>query len=284
MWHSLSLRKKGELSGLTRVRGFTQDDAHIICRKDQVADELKQVIDFITYMYKAFGFPMEMVNVYLSLRDPNHKDKYAGTDEGWDFTENVLRQVAQEKQLNFKEEQGEAAFYGPKLDFKIKDILGREWQCSTLQFDFNLPARFEMSFTNKKGEQEQPYMLHRALLGSFERFIGLLLEHYAGALPVWLAPVQARILPIGEDQIEFCQKLSAELKMAGIRTETDIAAETLGNKIRKAAAQKIPYIIVIGEKEINSGKLNVRDRSGATRIVDKTEFITEICAKIKNKD
>jgi len=122
MWHSLSLRKKGELSGLTRVRGFTQDDAHIICRKDQVADELKQVIDFITYMYKAFGFPMEMVNVYLSLRDPNHKDKYAGTDEGWDFTENVLRQVAQEKQLNFKEEQGEAAFYGPKLDFKIKDI------------------------------------------------------------------------------------------------------------------------------------------------------------------
>ncbi|OGZ27986.1 MAG: threonine--tRNA ligase, partial [Candidatus Nealsonbacteria bacterium RIFOXYC1_FULL_40_7] len=168
--------KKGELSGLIRVRGFTQDDAHIICRKDQVEEELERVIDFIIYIYKSFGFEMDKVQVFLSLRDPDNKTKYAGDDAGWDFTEKVLRKVANKCKLNFTEEKGEAAFYGPKLDFKIKDALGRLWQCSTLQFDFNLPAKFGIEYTNDRGEKETPYMLHRALFGSYERFIGLLIE------------------------------------------------------------------------------------------------------------
>ncbi len=277
--------KKGELSGLTRVRGFTQDDAHIICRKDQVADELKRVVDFIEFMYNSFGFPMEAVNVYLSLRDPANKEKYAGDDAGWEFTENVLCQVAQEKKLNFKEELGEAAFYGPKLDFKIKDVLGREWQCSTLQFDFNLPERFDMSFINQKGERERPYMLHRALFGSFERFIGLLIEHYAGAFPVWLSPVQAKILSVGEAHIDYCQKLADELTQAGIRVEIDIADETMGNKIRKAAGEKIPYVLVIGDKEIQSDMLAVRDRGAKSpRPISKKDFIAEVLAKITSRD
>jgi len=276
--------KKGELSGLTRVRGFTQDDAHIICRKDQVENELKRVIDFISYMYGAFGFPMEAVNVYLSLRDPNNKEHYAGNDEGWEFTEGVLRKVAQEKGLNFKEELGEAAFYGPKLDFKIKDVLGREWQCSTLQFDFNLPQRFEMVFTNCEGKEEQPYMLHRALFGSFERFIGLLIEHYAGAFPVWLSPVQARILSVGEAHVEFCQKLVDDFCQAGIRAEADIADETLGNKIRKAAGEKVPYTLVVGDKEMTSNELSVRDRGAkVARTISKDDFFAEIRAKIDSR-
>ncbi len=277
--------KKGELSGLTRVRGFTQDDAHIICRKEQVEDELKRVIDFIAYVYGAFGFPMESVNVYLSLRDPQKKEKYAGDDEGWEFTENILRNVAKGSGLNFKEELGEAAFYGPKLDFKIKDVLGREWQCSTLQFDFNLPERFGMSFVNQKGEPERPYMLHRALFGSFERFIGLLIEHYAGAFPVWLSPVQAKILSVGEAHVDFCQKLADEFRQAGIRAEVDSADETLGNKIRKAAGEKIPYVLVIGDKEKQSETLSVRDRGAkAARTISKKDFIAEVLAKIKNRN
>ncbi|MFA6252517.1 MAG: threonine--tRNA ligase [Candidatus Paceibacterota bacterium] len=250
--------KKGELSGLTRVRGFTQDDAHIICRKDQVEDELKSVIDFILFIYKSFGFDPESVNVYLSLRDPNNKEKYAGNDEGWNFTESVLRKVAQEKGLNFKEEEGEAAFYGPKLDFKIKDVLGREWQCSTLQFDFNLPERFQMEFTNEKGEKEQPYMLHRALFGSFERFIGLLIEHYAGAFPFWLSPVQIRVVPVGENQIDYAKEVASSLKQ--FRVEIDEDSQTIGKKIREAEMQKIPYILVVGEKEKGNGTVSVRKR------------------------
>lgn len=250
--------KKGELSGLTRVRGFTQDDAHIFCRKDQVEDELKKVIDFILFIYKSFGFDAISVNVYLSLRDPSNKEKYAGSDEGWDFSESVLRRVAKEKNLNFKEEQGEAAFYGPKLDFKIKDALGREWQCSTLQFDFNLPQRFGMIFTNDKGEKEEPYMLHRALFGSFERFIGLLIEHYAGNFPFWLSPIQVSIIPVGEAHKDYAYKVKEELK--GMRVEIKDESETVSKKIREAATQKIPYIITVGDKEIENCTVSVRKR------------------------
>ncbi|MFA5013269.1 MAG: threonine--tRNA ligase [Candidatus Paceibacterota bacterium] len=250
--------KKGELSGLTRVRGFTQDDAHIICRKDQVENELKKILDFILYIYKAFGFEAEAVNVYLSLRDPKNKEKYAGNDEGWNFTEAVLRDIAKEKKLNFKEELGEAAFYGPKLDFKIKDVLGREWQCSTLQFDFNLPERFEMVFTNDKGEKERPYMLHRALFGSFERFIGLLIEHYAGAFPFWLAPVQIKILPVGEAHREYARQIAEKLKQFRVKIDDD--NETIGKKIRAGEMEKIPYLLVVGEKEIANDTVSVRQR------------------------
>ena len=252
--------KKGELSGLIRVRGFTQDDAHIICRKDQVEDELKKVVDFILFMYKAFGFDEKSVNIYLSLRDPQNKTKYAGNDEGWEFTENVLRKIATEKKLPFKEQEGEAAFYGPKLDFKIKDALGREWQCSTLQFDFNLPERFDMTFKNDKGEAERPYMLHRALFGSFERFIGLLIEHYAGAFPTWLAPIQAMILPISEKHKKYAEEVLKELIRQDIRAEMNESNETLGKRIRESEMQKIQYILVIGEQEESTKTVAVRQR------------------------
>jgi threonyl-tRNA synthetase len=251
--------KKGELSGLTRVRGFTQDDAHIICRADQVENELKKVIDFILFIYKSFGFEIDSINVYLSVRDPK-SDQYPGAEEGWNFTEQVLEKVAIEKGLNITKDIGGAAFYGPKLDFKVKDAIGREWQCSTLQFDFNLPEKFEMSFVNDKGEKEKPYVLHRALFGSFERFIGVLIEHYAGAFPVWLSPVQVKILPVGEGHIDFAKSLAEKMLKEDIRAEIDDSAETVGNKTRKAVNEKVPYILVVGDKEMQSDKLAVRER------------------------
>jgi threonyl-tRNA synthetase len=267
--------KSGELSGLTRVRGFTQDDAHIICTKDQVKEELKRVSRFITFIFKEFGF--KDYKIYLSLRDPNNKEKYAGDDEGWDFTQKVLEEVAQEEKLDYVTEEGEAAFYGPKLDYKIKDALGREWQCSTLQFDFNLPERFDMNFINDKGEKERPYMLHRALFGSFERFIGLLIEHYAGAFPLWLSPVQIKIISVGDSHIEHCQKLAEEFTNQEIRVEVDYLDETVGNKIRKATQEKIPYVLVIGDKEMNSADLMVRVRGQQDLVtISKQKFIDKI--------
>jgi threonyl-tRNA synthetase len=250
--------KKGELSGLTRVRGFTQDDAHIICRKDQVEEELKKVIDFILFIYQSFGFSIDSVKVYLSLRDENDKMKYAGTDEGWNFSESILRKVAIEKNLDFVEEKGEAAFYGPKLDFKIKDVLGREWQCSTLQFDFNLTERFNMTFKNANGEEERPFMLHRALFGSFERFIGLLLEHYAGALPFWLSPIQIKIIPVSENHIDYAMEIKEKLKE--YRIEIDKNNDTIGKKIRNGEMEKVPYLLVVGDREKESNTVSVRQR------------------------
>ncbi len=269
--------KKGELSGLTRVRGFTQDDAHILCRKDQIKDELKRVIDFILFIYKSFGFDIKSVKVFLSLRDPNDKEKYAGNDEGWNYTEEVLRKVAIEKGLDFTEEKGEAAFYGPKLDFKIKDVLGRLWQCSTLQFDFNLPERFDLTYTNQKGEQERPYMLHRALFGSFERFIGLLIEHYGGAFPLWLAPVQIKIVPIRENHNEHAEKIAKELKEAGFRVDCDTKEGNMGGKVRDAKNNKIPYTIIIGDKDIEANKISVESRDkGQLGQLDLEDFINQI--------
>jgi threonyl-tRNA synthetase len=266
--------KKGELSGLTRVRGFTQDDAHIICRADQVENELKRVIDFILFIYKSFGFEIESVNVYLSVRDPQKADQYPGAEEGWNFTEKVLEKIAREKGLNITTDVGGAAFYGPKLDFKVKDAIGREWQCSTLQFDFNLPEKFEMSFVNDKGEKERPYVLHRALFGSFERFIGVLIEHYAGNFPAWLAPVQVKILSVGESHIDFCHQLKEKFLAEEIRVEVDNSSETVGNKTRKAVNEKIPYILVVGDKEMGSDKLAVRERgSRDTREMEIPELI-----------
>jgi threonyl-tRNA synthetase len=275
--------KKGELSGLTRVRGFTQDDAHIVCSAAEVEEELKRVVDFTLFMYKSFGFDIADINVYLSVRDPQ-SDKYAGSDEGWELTERVLEKIAKEKGLNVSKDIGGAVFYGPKLDFKIKDVLGREWQCSTLQFDFNLPERFQMAFVNREGKDEQPYMLHRALFGSFERFIGLLIEHYAGAFPLWLSPVQVKILSVGESHREFCDKLAAEFVSENIRIETDIADETVGNKIRKAVNEKVPYMLVVGDKEIASGRLAVRERgSREMREISKEKFIEEIKDKTSRR-
>ncbi|MEK7580615.1 MAG: threonine--tRNA ligase [Patescibacteria group bacterium] len=250
--------KSGELNGLVRVRGFTQDDAHIICSKEQVAEELKKVIDFIIFMLSAFGF--KDYGIYLSLRDPNNKEKYAGNDEGWEFTQKVLEKVAKEKKLDYIRQEGEAAFYGPKIDFKIKDCLNREWQCSTLQFDFNLPEKFDMIFTNKEGQHERPYMLHRALFGSFERFIGVLIEQYAGEFPLWLAPTQVKILPISEKFNAYAQEVADELRLQEIRAEIDLANDTLGKKIRNTEHEKIPYMLILGDKEQSAKKVAVRKR------------------------
>ena len=281
--------KKGELSGLTRVRGFTQDDAHIICTSDQVEDELKTVVDFILFMFKSFGFEIENINVYLSVRDPKIK-KYAGTDKGWIFTEKILEKVAIEKKLNISKDIGGAVFYGPKLDFKVKDAIGREWQCSTLQFDFNLPERFDMNFVNSKGEKERPYMLHRALFGSFERFIGVLIEHYAGAFPLWLSPVQAVVIPISEKHIEYAKKIENQLKENDIRVEIKNEAETLGKKIRESEMQKIPYLLIIGDKEIEANAISVRQRGLAAQAgkgdlgqMSLDSFILKVNQEIKEK-
>ncbi|MFH0814744.1 MAG: threonine--tRNA ligase [Candidatus Falkowbacteria bacterium] len=277
--------KSGELSGLTRVRGFTQDDAHIICAKAQVEDELKRVIDFILFIYKSFGFDLNTVHVSLSLRDPENKKKYAGNDAGWEFTEKVLRKIAKEKELNFKEELGEAAFYGPKLDFKIKDCLGRLWQCSTLQFDFNLPERFDMTFVNSEGKEERPFMLHRALFGSFERFIGLLIEHYAAAFPIWLAPVQVKVISVGEGHLAKAKEIVETLRQNEIRAEIDDASETVSYKIRKAEKERIPVMLVVGDKEMEKGTVSVRERGVKEQHESSLgDFVENIKEKIKSRE
>ncbi|MCF7917962.1 threonine--tRNA ligase [Candidatus Gracilibacteria bacterium] len=247
--------QKGELGGLTRVRGFTQDDAHIICRRDQVEQEMKNIIDLAWFVLKeTFGFEIE---VYASLRDPE-SDKYLGEGKDWDMAEASIKKVLKEKNLPYTEEKGEAAFYGPKMDFKVKDCLGRKWQLSTIQFDFNLPTRFDMNYINEKGEQERPFVIHRAMLGSLERFMGILIEHYAGAFPTWLAPVQAHILPVADQHEGFASELQQKIQLAGGRAEMHNASETLGKRIRNAQMQKIPFAVVIGDKEVVSGSVTVR--------------------------
>ncbi|MFH1472604.1 MAG: threonine--tRNA ligase [Nanoarchaeota archaeon] len=275
--------KKGELSGLTRVRGFTQDDAHIICAANQVEDELKRVVEFILFIFKSFGFDISKINVYLSVRDPAGT-KYAGTGDGWKFTEGVLEKVAKEKGLNYKKDIGGAVFYGPKLDFKIKDALNREWQCSTLQFDFNLPERFEMTFVNNQGKDERPYMLHRALFGSYERFIGLLIEHYAGKFPLWLSPVQVKVLTVNDRNADFAREIVSKLNSEGLRVELDDASETIAKKVRNAQLEKVNYILTIGDKEQEAKTLAVRTREGKVEFsvaVDK--FVSDLKKEIEER-
>lgn len=250
--------RSGVLHGLTRVRGFTQDDAHIICRPDQLEDELSQAIDLTLYILKSFGFEDFEVNV--SVRDPENKKKFIGGDEDWEKAEITLKKVL--KKSGFKDyiyDIGGAVFYGPKIDIKVADSIGRKWQLSTIQFDFNLPERFGMKYVGEDGKEYTPFMIHRALLGSLERFIGVLIEHYAGAFPVWLAPVQAKILSVSEKFTDYAKKIAEELNKAEIRYEIDDSNETLGKKIRNAEMQKIPYMIVVGEKEVNENTIAVRD-------------------------
>lgn len=276
--------QSGELSGLTRVRGFTQDDAHIICTKEQVKEELLRVAKFIIEMLTDFGF--KDYKISLSVRDPENTIKYAGNDEGWLHTEKVLEEVAKELKLDYTKEVGEAAFYGPKLDFKIKDAIGRSWQCSTLQFDFNLPERFDLTFINDKGEAERPYMLHRALLGSFERFIGVMIENFAGALPFWIAPEQVRLISVADKHIAKVKELQAELAAIDVRAKDDCSSETIGNKIRKAAGDKIPYTVVIGDKEVeNLNELNIKVFGSKDNVLLSWEdFKTKLVIKNQKKD
>ena len=251
--------KSGELSGLTRVRGFTQDDAHIICTEEQVEEELVRVANFVKFIFDSFGF--KDYKIYLSVSDPKNVDKYVGSPKDWKMGEKVLEKVAKGLGIEYEVEEGEAAFYGPKLDYKVKDVLGREWQCSTIQFDFNLPERFDMTYTNSKGEEDRPFMIHRALFGSFERFMGLLIEHYAGAFPLWLSPEQVRVLPVSEKFDKYAKQVAEELQTKGLRVKVDSDGDSLPKRIRNGEKAKVPYLLVVGEKEAKDKTVAVRKRS-----------------------
>jgi threonyl-tRNA synthetase len=248
--------QSGELHGLTRVRGFTQDDAHLFCRPDQVKDEFKKVIDLVLYVFKALGF--DNYTAQVSLRDPENKAKYIGSDENWALAEAAIIEAAAEKGLQTVVELGEAAFYGPKLDFMVKDALGRKWQLGTIQVDYNLPERFELEYTGSDNQKHRPVMIHRAPFGSLERFIAVLIEHCAGNFPLWLSPEQFIILPISEKYEEYAKKLSDELKDSDICGLIDFRDEKIGRKIRDAEVKKIPYMLIVGEKEAEQGEVSVR--------------------------
>ncbi len=248
--------KTGALHGLMRVRGFTQDDAHIFCRPDHLEDEIFRILDLNLHVLKTFGF--SDYDIYLSTRP----EKYVGSDEHWQQATNALKLALEKKGLAYTVDPGEGVFYGPKIDIKIKDVIGRAWQCSTIQVDFNLPERFELGYTGEDGAEHRPIMIHRALMGSLERFFGVLIEHYAGAFPVWLAPVQARICNITDAQLDYVEKVYRELRRAGIRVEKDSRNEKLNYKIREAQVQKIPYMLIVGDKEAAEGTVTVRLRDG----------------------
>ena len=248
--------RTGALHGLMRVRGFTQDDAHIFCRPEQLEDEIFNIIDLNLHILKTFGF--DDYDVYLSTRP----EKYVGSDEHWELSTEALKQALEKKGLAYELDPGEGVFYGPKIDIKIKDQLGRSWQCSTIQVDFNLPERFGMTYTGADGGEHQPIMIHRALMGSLERFIGVLIEHYAGAFPLWMAPEQARVMNITDDQAVYSKKVIADLRKAGVRVEQDLRNEKLNYKIREAQIMKVPYMLIIGEREKEDGTVTVRKRNG----------------------
>ncbi len=272
--------QKGELSGLTRVRGFTQDDAHIVCTKDQLEEEMKKMIDFASYVLRdTFGFEIE---IYASFRDPK-KEKYLGNDEKWNVAESTIIKILEDKKIDYKKEIGEAAFYGPKMDFKVKDSLGRQWQLSTIQFDFNLPERFDMTFVNNEGEKEQPYMIHRALFGSVDRFMGIIIEHFAGAFPTWLAPKQVVIVPVSEKFNDYAEEVRVKLFEKNIRVEADTRDESLGKRIRESEKMKVPYILVVGEKEMNDKTVAVRARDNKENkqeVVKFDDFVMNILEEI----
>ncbi|WP_316825114.1 threonine--tRNA ligase [Pedobacter miscanthi] len=248
--------QSGELHGLTRVRGFTQDDAHLFCMPEQVKEEFKKVIDLVLYVFKSLGF--DNYTAQVSLRDPENKAKYIGSDENWRLSENAIIEAAAEKGLNTVVEYGEAAFYGPKLDFMVKDALGRKWQLGTIQVDYNLPERFELEYTGSDNQKHRPVMIHRAPFGSLERFIAVLIEHCAGNFPLWLSPEQFIILPISEKYEEYAKKVLDELNNSDIRGLIDFRDEKIGRKIRDSEVKKIPYMLIIGDKEMAEGKVSVR--------------------------
>jgi threonyl-tRNA synthetase len=250
--------RSGTMHGLLRVRGFTQDDAHIFCTPEQIEDEVSACIDFADAVLKTFGFAE--FKVELSTWDPKDKASFVGSDDNWLLANGSLERVLQRKGIPYKTIVGEAAFYGPKIDIKLVDALGRLWQLSTVQFDFNLPARFELEYVGEDGERHQPVMVHRALFGSVERFFGVLIEHYAGAFPLWLAPVQVGLVPISEKHIDYAKKVQQQLQLAGLRVELDDRNEKMNAKIRDLTMQKIPYLLVMGDKEAAANAVSVRTR------------------------
>ena len=270
--------RSGVLHGLLRVRGFTQDDAHLFCRPSQIEEEITKVLDLIVFVLQSFGF--HEYKIYLSTRP----EKYVGSDSGWESATKALETALNNKNLEFEVDPGEGVFYGPKIDIKIKDSLNRYWQVSTVQVDFNLPEKFDITYVEEDGQRRQPIMLHRALMGSLERFFGCLIEHYAGAFPLWLAPVQIILLPITDNHTEYTDKIAKELEESGIRVEKDLRNEKIGFKIREAQLQKIPYMIVLGDKEVETSTLSVRRRrSKETRTLDLKTFLNEVNEAVKNR-
>ena len=271
--------QSGELHGLTRVRGFTQDDAHIFCMPSQLDDEFKKVIDLVLYVFGSLGF--EDFTAQVSLRDPAKPEKYIGSNENWDLAENAIINAAKEKDLNYVIEYGEAAFYGPKLDFMVKDALGRKWQLGTIQVDYNLPERFELSYKGSDNEEHRPVMIHRAPFGSLERFVAILLEHTGGNFPLWLMPEQVIILSVSEKYEKYAEKVSNQLKNSEIRALIDNRNETIGKKIREAQLNKYPYMLIVGEKEAAENTVSVRSRvEGDTGSLTLETFIEKIQAEV----
>lgn len=270
--------KAGVLHGLLRVRGFTQDDAHIFCREDQIKEEVEKVIDFVFDVMKDFGFAD--MNIELSTRP----EKFSGNLETWEKATKALKDSLEDKKLTYQVHEGEGAFYGPKIDIKLRDALKREWQCATIQCDFSLPERFELSYINEEGKEDRPIMIHRAILGSLERFMGTLIEHYAGAFPVWLAPVQTIVIPIAKDHQGFAQKVKEDLQNEGLRVIMDDRNESLNKRIREGTLKKVPYLLIVGEREIKEGKVAVRRYSvGDLGSIALKDFLEKIKEEIKNK-
>lgn len=280
-WGELGLVHRHELSGtlhgLMRVRSFTQDDAHIFCLPEQTKDELVGVLELADKLYAPFGFKYDFE---LSTRP----DDYMGTIEQWDMAENALKDALEEREIQYTIDEGDGAFYGPKIDIQLTDAIGRQWQCGTIQLDFQLPERFEMEYIDENNERKRPVMIHRAIYGSIERFIGILIEHYAGRFPTWLAPIQVKILPISDKFNNFAEDLRNKFKAEGIRVKGDYRDEKVGYKIREAQMEQVPYMLVIGQNEIDSGQLSVRDReTGETHQYSFEDFIKKLQEEIKNK-
>ena len=274
--------QSGELHGLTRVRSFTQDDAHLFCRPDQIKEEFCKVIDIILYVFKTLDFKDYVAQI--SLRDPDNKEKYIGSDENWAKAESAIIEAASEKGLNTVVEYGEAAFYGPKLDFMVKDAIGRKWQLGTIQVDYNLPERFELEYIGNDNQKHRPVMIHRAPFGSLERFVAVLLEHTGGRLPLWLTPDQVNIVPVSEKYEEYAKKVCSLLNNSDIRAAVDDRNETLGKRIRESELKRIPFLVIVGEKEMTEGTVSVRRQGGidaGSMPVD--DFVALVSNEIKNQ-
>lgn len=275
--------KTGQLSGLTRVRSITQDDGHLFCRVTQIKDEVSTIVGIIKEFYKTFGL-LDGYWVSLSVRDPENLEKYLGDENVWQTAEKALEDAAEANNLNYKRMEGEAAFYGPKLDFMFKDAIGREWQLATIQCDFNLPNRFELSFKNEEGQEERPVVIHRAISGSLERFMGIMIEHFAGVFPLWIAPEQVRIVPVGEAFVDYAEDVFVEMKKHGIRVKLDDSSDSLSKKIRNAETAHINYILVVGEQEKNSGTLAVRNYKTKEQTNENiADFVARIQQEINEK-
>ncbi len=273
--------QSGELAGLSRVRAFTQDDAHVFCRMSDVKEEFLKIYEIVEVFYKSFGFNLQ---VRISKHDPNQPEKYLGDKKNWEITEAMLDEIAKEKDPSAIEGVGEAAFYGPKLDFMAKDAIGREWQVATIQLDMNMPERFDLSCTNERGEEERVVMIHAAIMGSIERFMSILLEHTAGNLPLWLSPVQVRILPIAENHHDFAKNIFENLEESGIRAELDNSNESLGKKIRATKVDKVPYTLVIGDKEIEASAVTLESRdSGNLGQISESDLLEKLEREIIEK-